>query len=60
LKLKQQAGKPAAPVVGSGERVKRGQPVARVGEKDLGATIHSSIDGVVGAVFADSLEIHGS
>ena len=47
VKLKQHAGKAAAPVVEEGAKVRKGQVVARVDEPDLGAHIHSSIDGKV-------------
>jgi Na+-translocating ferredoxin:NAD+ oxidoreductase RnfC subunit len=48
--LQQHVGKPAAAVVKVGDRVKAGQEIARVGEKDLGVSIHASIDGTVKSV----------
>ncbi|KAB2880729.1 NADH dehydrogenase subunit [bacterium] len=47
LPLQQHVGKKADPLVTSGERVKRGQAIADVGEGQMGARIHASIDGVV-------------
>jgi len=47
IKLKQHAGEPAAPTVNSGDRVRKGQVIARVPDDKLGADIHSSIDGTV-------------
>ncbi|MBL7996968.1 4Fe-4S dicluster domain-containing protein, partial [bacterium] len=46
LPLQQHVGKKADPLVTSGERVKRGQAIADVGEGQMGARIHASIDGV--------------
>ena len=57
IKLKQHAGKPAAPVVKEGAKVSRGQTIAKVDEPDLGAYIHSSIDGKVRKIAADCIEI---
>ena len=57
IKLRQHAGQPAAPAVGEGKRVKKGQVVGRVEEGKLGANIHASIAGKVRAVTADYIEI---
>jgi Na+-translocating ferredoxin:NAD+ oxidoreductase RnfC subunit len=57
IKLAQHVGKPAAPVVKAGARVRRGQQIARVGAKDLGADIHSSIDGTVTEVADKFIEV---
>ncbi|MBM3735283.1 MAG: NADH dehydrogenase subunit [Acidobacteria bacterium] len=57
LKLKQHAGKPAAPVVKVGQRVKAGALVADLPEADLGCPVHASIAGTVSAVTADSIEV---
>jgi Na+-translocating ferredoxin:NAD+ oxidoreductase RnfC subunit len=57
IKMKQHAGQAAVPVVQEGRRVKKGQVVGRVEEGKLGANVHSSIDGKVAAVSADSVEI---
>lgn len=59
LKLKQHAGKAASAVVSPGDRVNKGQVIGRVGEKELGASIHASIEGEVKVVAGDSVEIHG-
>ncbi|MDZ7371038.1 MAG: 4Fe-4S dicluster domain-containing protein [candidate division KSB1 bacterium] len=50
LPLKQHVGVPAEPVVQPGERVRRGQFVARIPEEKLGANLHASIDGKIIAV----------
>ncbi len=54
---KQHAGAPAGPVVGKGDKVKRGQAIARMAEGALGADIHASIDGSVTAVTPEFVEI---
>jgi len=51
------AGKPATVVVTTGEKVRRGQSVARMNEGELGADVHSSIDGTVTAATAEFVEI---
>ncbi len=50
LLLAQHVGKPATPTVREGATVARNQPLAAVGEKDLGVNIHASINGKVTAV----------
>ncbi len=57
--LKQHAGQPAAPLVSAGDAVRRGQKIADVQEKELGAAIHASIDGTVRAVTNAAIEIAG-
>lgn len=57
--LKQHAGIPATALVKAGDRVRRGQKIAVVGAKELGAAIHASIDGTVRSVSAESVEIAG-
>jgi Na+-translocating ferredoxin:NAD+ oxidoreductase RnfC subunit len=57
IATKQHTGKPATPVVKAGERVRRGQPVARMNEGELGADVHSSIDGVVKHVDGNWIEV---
>jgi Na+-translocating ferredoxin:NAD+ oxidoreductase RnfC subunit len=56
LPLKQHAGPPADPVVASGDRVHRGDAVARPADGALGAVIHASIAGVC-AVSEDAVTI---
>ena len=41
------AGAPSKPVVEEGDRVSRGQLIADIPEKALGAKIHASMDGIV-------------
>jgi Na+-translocating ferredoxin:NAD+ oxidoreductase RnfC subunit len=50
LPLSQHIGLPAEPRVREGEQVNRGDPIARVPEGALGASIHASIDGRVALV----------
>jgi Na+-translocating ferredoxin:NAD+ oxidoreductase RnfC subunit len=57
IRLLQHAGKPTRPVVAPGARVERGATVAAVAEGDLGANVHSSIDGTVEAVTDSYVEI---
>lgn len=47
IPMSQHIGKPATPVVGVGDLVKKGQLIAKTDENALGTSIHSSIDGVV-------------
>ncbi len=57
IKLKQHAGKPAAPVVTCGQTVAAGQTVGRMADRELGADIHGSIAGTVIAVTESYIEI---
>jgi Na+-translocating ferredoxin:NAD+ oxidoreductase RnfC subunit len=57
IRMKQHAGEPAAPVVEAGAQVRKGQVIGRVAEGNLGAHIHSSIDGRVRKVTAESVDI---
>jgi len=57
LQLSRLPGVPATPVVHVGQRVKAGEPLATVPERELGANIHASIDGTVQAVSGDLVEI---
>jgi Na+-translocating ferredoxin:NAD+ oxidoreductase RnfC subunit len=50
IPLKQHAGEPAAPVIEPGDRVTKGQLVARIEEGKLGANIHATIAGRVTAI----------
>jgi len=50
LPLKQHAGAPAVPVVRAGDRVEKGQWIARIPDKALGANLHASIGGRVAEV----------
>lgn len=47
IPLKMHAGAPSKPVVEEGDRVSRGQLIADIPEKALGAKIHASMDGIV-------------
>jgi Na+-translocating ferredoxin:NAD+ oxidoreductase RnfC subunit len=57
IKLRQHAGQTAEATVKVGAKVRKGQVIGKVEDSKLGATIHSSIDGKVRAVTADSIEI---
>ncbi len=57
IKLQQHIGKPAKPVVNTGEKVKTGQVIADLDEHDLGAFIHSSIDGTIVEVTNEFIKI---
>jgi len=50
IPLQQHLGKPALPVVKTGDRVKKGDLIGEIPEGALGARVHASIDGVVEAV----------
>ncbi len=58
LPLRQHVGAPGVPVVKPGDRVRRGDVIAEIPEKSLGARLHASIDGTVTAVGAE-IEITG-
>jgi Na+-translocating ferredoxin:NAD+ oxidoreductase RnfC subunit len=57
LKLSQHAGVPAHPAVRAGQKVKTGDPVATLEAGEMGAHIHASIDGTVGVVTENHIEI---
>ncbi|MDP2343930.1 MAG: NADH dehydrogenase subunit [Deltaproteobacteria bacterium] len=54
------AVRPALPIVKSGDKVTRGQPIARASNEGVSLWCHASIDGVVGEVTAASIEIRRS
>ena len=55
----QHAGKPAEPIVKEGDAVQAGDTVGRVPDQELGASVHSSIAGVVREVTSEAVVIHG-
>jgi Na+-translocating ferredoxin:NAD+ oxidoreductase RnfC subunit len=57
IRRKQHAGVPVTPVVKEGDRVRRGQPLGRTGEGELGAAIHASMDGTVRNITEDAIEL---
>jgi len=57
IKLSQHAGRPALPVVQAGAQVRKGDPLGQVPPDDLGAGVHSSIDGTVTAVADTYVEV---
>ena len=57
IRLKQHAGVPAASVVETGRKVRKGQVIGQVEEGKLGASVHASIDGKVREVTPDYVEI---
>lgn len=59
LPLRQHVGKPSEAIVKVGDQVHAGDVIAEIPEKSLGARLHASIDGIVTAVDANSIEITG-
>ncbi|MCL4204217.1 MAG: 4Fe-4S dicluster domain-containing protein [Pirellulaceae bacterium] len=57
IPLNSHIGAPAEPVVGQGDRVRRGDLIATVGDQQLGCPVHASIDGRVTAVGPRTIEI---
>jgi Na+-translocating ferredoxin:NAD+ oxidoreductase RnfC subunit len=57
IPLAQHVGESARPVVGVGERVRKGQCIGDIPDGKLGARVHASIDGVVKTV-GESIIIH--
>lgn len=57
IPLDSHIGSPAQPIVGMGDRVRRGDPIARVEDRQLGCPVHASIDGRVTAVGSRTIEI---
>jgi len=57
IKMLQHTGQPAVPAVEEGAKVKQGQVVGRVEGSNLGAHMHSSIDGKVRMVTPECVEI---
>jgi Na+-translocating ferredoxin:NAD+ oxidoreductase RnfC subunit len=57
IMLSQHAGKPARPVVAPGDKLQKGALVGRVEARELGANVHSSIDGTVESVTDRFVEI---
>ena len=57
IKLRQHAGAAAKPVVAEGAAVSKGQTIGRVEVSELGAAIHSSIDGVAHRITGEFIEI---
>lgn len=60
IKLQQHIGKPAKPIVNIGDYVKEGQLIGEIRESDLGAFIHSSINGKVIEVNNEFIRIQKS
>jgi Na+-translocating ferredoxin:NAD+ oxidoreductase RnfC subunit len=59
IALKQHIGAPCQPKVKTGDTVQKGQLIATPGEKQLGANIHASINGVVTNINETFIEIKG-
>ncbi len=59
LMLRQHVGRPSEPVVKAGDRVQKGQLVAKVPEKTLGAALHASISGTVTEVTDQMIVLAG-
>ena len=54
---KQHAGEAAQPKVRTGQTVRKGDLLGDVPEGKLGAAIHASIDGVIGSITEEFVEI---
>lgn len=50
IPLQQHLGEPAEPVVGAGDRVKKGDVIGEIPKEALGARVHASMDGTVKSV----------
>lgn len=50
ISLKQHIGKPATAIVSVGDIVTKGQLIGEIGQEDMGANIHASIDGRVTSI----------
>ncbi|MBR2592701.1 MAG: electron transport complex protein RnfC, partial [Oscillospiraceae bacterium] len=59
IPLKMHIGAPSVAVVQKGQTVTKGQLIADIPEKALGAKIHASISGVVTDITPDAIEIRG-
>ena len=57
IPLRQHIGMAAVPVCAKGAAVKRGDLIASVPEGKMGASIHASIDGIIGDITADAIII---
>lgn len=57
IATRQHVGAPAAPTVSAGQQVQAGQMIGAIPEENLGASIHSSINGTVTEVTTDYIEI---
>lgn len=55
----QHVGKPASPIVKTGDIVSKGTPIAQTEKNALGAIIHSSIDGKVAEITDSHIVIEG-
>lgn len=57
IPMNQHIGAPASPIVNIGQKVKRGELIGEIQQNELGANVHSSIDGVVKSVSSKYIEI---
>jgi len=57
IHFSQHIGKPAVPVKSDGDKVSKGELIARADESGLSANIHSSIDGVISEISAEGARI---
>ena len=57
IPLSMHIGAPSIPTVKAGDRVQKGQLIAEIPEKSLGARIHASINGTVTDVTNTFIEI---
>lgn len=59
IPLNQHIGSPAVPIVQIGERVFKGDLIAKVEESKLGSNIHSSVDGIIHDIRNNMIIISG-
>lgn len=57
IPLDSHIGRPAEPLVKTGDAVRRGQLIATVGDDQLGCPVHASIDGTVASTGPRTIEI---
>jgi Na+-translocating ferredoxin:NAD+ oxidoreductase RnfC subunit len=55
--LRQHIGAPAVPIVEKGQKVKKGQKIAKIMENTLGANLHASIEGIIDSISDSSIVI---
>lgn len=60
IPLSQHIGKPSKPIVKKGDKVILGQTIGQVNKEDMGACVHSSLDGVVQEVSDKEIRIKAS
>lgn len=59
LLLKQHLGAPSIPIIQEGDKVQKGQLIAKIPEGALGASLHASISGIIEEVSPEVITIGG-